>query len=225
MMNMVNWVDPEMASTTYLQRLAKYQRKGFKMRLPLLDRTKILKNWTSPPNSGDSGTNIPSLDKIRSVFTTIVTNVVRDPHGDGYGKYRHYRITNTRDRIRDMNIPHDLGSIMIYIDLMNITCTKLVYTLLTQDKYKDIKDIRSVWRKYSDAIAKQQEIEDNMSPEELMTVAVETFTKNMDEPWIEVDPMSQGALSGIMYPLTYCSGDNGGETMHHIYSQSPFYQW
>lgn len=161
--HMVNWVDPEMASTTYLQRLAKYQKKGFSVRVPYLDKCNL--------------TN--TALELRCIISGITIS-------EG--------ILAVRERIRDNGMPHDLGSILIYLAYGGLSNPRLAYALSTADNNMSMKEIANLAKSYDSYIEyekwKQGDIE----------YIKERFNQCINE-WITVDPMSQGPLTGILYPL------------------------
>lgn len=175
--NMENWVDPDMASTTYLQRLAKYQGKGFSVRLPLI----------SPDNM-----NLSRFPKyIRSTLPgdAVVKSTLNGLIGTRNGMER-YRYIHTK------KIPYDTGSILFYIAFFGLKSVEIVKSLLVADIDPDV-----VSRYYAgeggsiDIIRSYDERLGKMETQPM------TYDDLLDQRWIEVNPSSQKSLSGIIYPI------------------------
>lgn len=175
-MNMVSWVDPEMASTTYLERLAKYQKRGFKVKLPLIQKCNV--SIKSLP-----GYKKNSLLSMKSMLNSLLPNTSRVT-----------RIMAMREEVLESGVPHDLGSILIYLGFFDLDSRLLVYALSTAERTQEEVDI--MMQRYD---------RDTHSDE------------CVDVPWIEIDPMSQGPLTGIIYPMSM-------ENITDIYKASPLYK-
>jgi hypothetical protein len=175
--NMENWVDPEMASTTYLQRLAKYQAKGFSVRLPLISPNNI--NLSRFP--GYIGSTLPGDAVVKSTLNGLLST------SDARERYSY---------IRTKKIPHDTGSILFYIAFFGLRSVKVVQSLLVADIDPDlISDYYAGEGGSIDIIRSYDERLGKMETQPMI------YDKLIHQRWIEVNPSSQKSLSGIIYPV------------------------
>jgi len=208
--NMVNWLDPDMASTTYLQRLGKYQERGFQLRLPLI----TIDDIDLSPLHGYSPLFGPHLviEQTLSPYMIYHSSI-----GGSVCKYR--------ELVRERNAPHDLGSILIYIAFGNLRVGKVIYSLLTADRTQE--ELAEMQKTYSTPItelisrASDPDITDeerSLLEEIILRMSINDggIIDILSLPWIEVDPMSQGELTGVMYPIKY-------DNLVDIYRRSPLY--
>jgi len=208
--NMVNWLDPEMASETYLQRLGKYQQRGFQLRLPLI----TIDNVDLSPLHGYSPLFNPHLviEQTLSPYIIYHQSIVS--------------ICKYRELVRERNVPHDLGSILIYIAFGNLRVGKVIYSLITADRTQE--EVVEMQKTYSTPINKliSRASDPDITDEERSYLQEIIYRMNIsdlningdvkDIPWIEVDPMSQGELTGVIYPIKY-------DNLVDIYQRSPLY--
>jgi hypothetical protein len=93
---------------------------------------------------------------------------------------------------------NDVGSILIIIAFGEFTDTRVIHKLLTGE------DVLSTqWKSYTDPCYGNHMI---TSLEQILVA-----------PWIEVNPMQQDVLSGILYPMHM-------ENLEELYRQSPLYK-
>jgi len=194
-----------MASTTYLERLAKYQYRDFGVRLPLI----------TIENADIS--SLPSYCPHLSIPSNI--NRILSPTASCASRKSYRRF------ILEKGIPHDLGSILIYMAYGHLSYTRAIYCLLTEDLPP--VDLHLMMMRYDAEYRISQELDrDDISDEDrgrLEKELDEMYDRRREEkanirylPWIEVDPMSQGELTGVMYPIKY-------DNLSDIYQRSPLY--
>jgi len=204
--NMVNWLDPDMASTTYLQRLGKYQNRGFGLRLPLITIENV--DISSLPSY------CPHLSIHGNINRILLSTAQRVTSRRSYRQF-----------ILEKGIPHDLGSILVYMAYGNLSSTRVIYCLLTADLPPI--DRHLMMTRYDAEYRISQELNKNDISDEdrrkLEKELQEFYIKHREEkanirhlPWIEIDPMSQGELSAVMYPIKY-------DNLSDIYQTSPLY--
>lgn len=158
------WYDPDMVSTTYIQRLAKYQSRGIKLRLPSISR-KDTKTYMT----------VNGMKMTPSILLKSLYNI--------NSQWR------AREEVTKKNLPNDIGSILFYIAFFGEVRPRIIRALLNPE-------VRE-WKEYD------QELE---GIEDLWNL-----------PWIEIDPMQQNVLSGIIYPIDK-------ENLHDLYKASPLHR-
>jgi hypothetical protein len=120
------WYDPEMVSTSYIERLAKYQRRGIKLRLPLISKM-------------DLSTYITVRGK-RMTPSIMIKSI---------GHYQSQR--DCKQEIADRGIPNDIGTILILVGLFGESRTHIVRALLNpvirdwQEYDQELKGITDAW--------------------------------------------------------------------------------
>jgi hypothetical protein len=111
------WYDPEMASTTYVQRLAKYAARGIHLRIPLIEMSKV---------------HVPN--NLHSDMEMMARSIRYPKYRGGDDEY-HKWVAN--------KVPTDLGSILVYIvDLPqhDVLYSKMARDLVPRNDWRSYSD-------------------------------------------------------------------------------------
>lgn len=188
--NAEQWLDPELASTTYIQRLLKYSRRGIRPRLPLIARDNLAK--TNYP--------IPFKNVVSSVQLSIAISPTHQQSTDGLSSSEELNAFEKRNIIKTSGIPTDVGSILIMMSFYGMTSTQL-YTLL--------RSLAPEWQKFLEENA--QRYDGIRDPNDTMPI-IDPY-----EGWIDINPMRQTKLTGILYPTSMGN-------LISLYRKSPLYK-